>query len=551
MPVKRRGSDVTTQPTVSLPRSVFDDYGKRGQRAVDPLPHEGKKLNNLVVRTLTIAILGPLLFLCAMQSKESCTLLIFVGVFVAGIEWSGLKRHLKVALLLWGGTGGNLHETHLHKRSAQRPGRGLHGGASPSQASPLGDGLIRDTDSGGERTMGTVTPLLTPLLPSSPLLSNGQPLRPEEYSVPIVPVSLYQILKHIGWAGLALAAYVSVNAFAVTLSAFFLIFVCVTVMAHNQLEMKVEKATSILSHLDPDEEESGGRGEGGRGEGEGEGEAGRRPERTTARLVERAVKKAQRAYFLSLELQMIAEKQPTEQFLDFCLDIFGILWVSGLVYPIFFYSTPRVGLPWGFATLLGNFCNDIMALVVGRSLKAIRQRYSAEYDLPCLPQQPQSCATAKYSDDGREEREGAKKKRRPLSEAGPFLRLVLKAPHALYPAISPNKSVEGAVAGVLTNALVFAASMSICYSHVTPLPDPSIIAHGFHRFPVWLLIGLAMGVLGVVGDLLQSLLKRTARVKDAGFIVPGHGGILDRLDGCLLVFPFMFCVMSGLSALSH
>lgn len=59
-----------------------------------------------------------------------------------------------------------------------------------------------------------------------------------------------------------------------------------------------------------------------------------------------------------------------------------------------------------------------------------------------------------------------------------------------------------------------------------------------------------MGVFGVIGDLLQSLLKRSAHVKDAGFIIPGHGGVLDRIDGLLLVYPLLYCIMCMLGALS-
>ena len=59
-------------------------------------------------------------------------------------------------------------------------------------------------------------------------------------------------------------------------------------------------------------------------------------------------------------------------------------------------------------------------------------------------------------------------------------------------------------------------------------------------FFVW---GVFFGVVGVVGDLLQSLFKRTAHVKDAGNIVPGHGGFLDRMDGLLLVLPLSYWVV--------
>lgn len=93
----------------------------------------------------------------------------------------------------------------------------------------------------------------------------------------------------------------------------------------------------------------------------------------------------------------------------------------------------------------------------------------------------------------------------------------------LYPAISPNKSVEGALgglAGSLAGALLARAWFF-----------PALAVYDC------LLLGLALGGIGQLGDLFESMLKRSFGVKDSGTIIPGHGGILDRLDSLLFVFP--------------
>jgi phosphatidate cytidylyltransferase len=98
--------------------------------------------------------------------------------------------------------------------------------------------------------------------------------------------------------------------------------------------------------------------------------------------------------------------------------------------------------------------------------------------------------------------------------------------HKLYPAVSPNKSVEGA-AGGLVGALVGAFLCRVTFFAELNVMDCFYIA-------------LAGGSLAQVGDLFESLLKRSCGVKDSGTIIPGHGGMLDRLDSILFAAPLIY-----------
>jgi phosphatidate cytidylyltransferase len=101
--------------------------------------------------------------------------------------------------------------------------------------------------------------------------------------------------------------------------------------------------------------------------------------------------------------------------------------------------------------------------------------------------------------------------------------------HPLAPAISPKKTIEGAVGGVVFGT----AFLTIVGARVLP----------FSGYGPLIILGLLVVVLGICGDLFESRLKRTAGMKDSSALIPGHGGVLDRIDALLFaVAPFYLYV---------
>ena len=111
--------------------------------------------------------------------------------------------------------------------------------------------------------------------------------------------------------------------------------------------------------------------------------------------------------------------------------------------------------------------------------------------------------------------------------------------HKLCPDISPKKTVEGFIGGVITVGVVVTVQ---CLVYNLILPSTIKM-----NYAVMIPIGMAASVVGVLGDLSASVIKRQYDVKDFGNLMPGHGGILDRFDSVLFVAPFIFVVFSYLS----
>jgi phosphatidate cytidylyltransferase len=107
--------------------------------------------------------------------------------------------------------------------------------------------------------------------------------------------------------------------------------------------------------------------------------------------------------------------------------------------------------------------------------------------------------------------------------------------HKLMPAISPGKTMEGAVAGVVASVVV-----AVIYSFAVLRP----VAQLGSSFAATVLFGIVMAVAAQAGDLAESMLKRSAGVKDSSQLLPGHGGVLDRFDSLYFVLPLAYLILS-------
>lgn len=102
--------------------------------------------------------------------------------------------------------------------------------------------------------------------------------------------------------------------------------------------------------------------------------------------------------------------------------------------------------------------------------------------------------------------------------------------HKLYPAVSPNKTWEGFLGGMAGSVGGLFAARAIFFPELT-VRDA-------------LVVGVLGGVLGPLGDFCESMLKRAYQVKDSGKIIPGHGGLLDRIDALLFNAPMVFLYLA-------
>ena len=111
--------------------------------------------------------------------------------------------------------------------------------------------------------------------------------------------------------------------------------------------------------------------------------------------------------------------------------------------------------------------------------------------------------------------------------------------HKLAPTVSPNKTIEGAVGGI-AGSIILGCIAALVYSNILQGIEPAgvsvITANSYIYIAI---IGAVASMLGIMGDLFTSSVKRQCDIKDYGTIFPGHGGILDRFDSVLLVMPFV------------
>lgn len=113
-----------------------------------------------------------------------------------------------------------------------------------------------------------------------------------------------------------------------------------------------------------------------------------------------------------------------------------------------------------------------------------------------------------------------------LYDTGAYCVGMLLGRHRLFERISPKKSWEGVIGGILL-CVAGAYATHRWFDEFFQVPD----------FTIWMGLSVVVAVFATFGDLVESLIKRTVGVKDSGNILPGHGGILDRIDSLLLVAP--------------
>lgn len=111
-----------------------------------------------------------------------------------------------------------------------------------------------------------------------------------------------------------------------------------------------------------------------------------------------------------------------------------------------------------------------------------------------------------------------------VCDMGAYFTGVTIGKHKLCPEISPKKTIEGAVGGIISS-IVVTIILVLCFSKSIILP---------------IIITIPMCVIGMLGDLFASIIKRSVGLKDYGNLIPGHGGILDRVDSIIMIAPVLF-----------
>jgi len=108
--------------------------------------------------------------------------------------------------------------------------------------------------------------------------------------------------------------------------------------------------------------------------------------------------------------------------------------------------------------------------------------------------------------------------------------------HKLLERVSPKKTVEGFLGGLI-GSLIAAIVIYMIFSYFKPVD--AIL----YPLWVWIILAIIVAVFGTIGDLIQSRFKRQAGVKDSGIIMPGHGGLYDRLDSIIYASPFVYAFL--------
>lgn len=121
-----------------------------------------------------------------------------------------------------------------------------------------------------------------------------------------------------------------------------------------------------------------------------------------------------------------------------------------------------------------------------------------------------------------------------LNDSGAYIIGSLTGRHKLCPSISPNKTWEGFIGGVAITLLGTYFLQRYC---------SSFFGMETYDLGIWMLLAASTCIFGTIGDLIESKLKRIYGYKDSGNWIPGHGGLLDRIDSFLIAFPVAFLIL--------
>lgn len=114
-----------------------------------------------------------------------------------------------------------------------------------------------------------------------------------------------------------------------------------------------------------------------------------------------------------------------------------------------------------------------------------------------------------------------------VCDMGAYFTGVTIGKHKLCPNISPKKTVEGSVGGIVSS-MIFTVIISLCFKTDMLIP---------------ILLTVPFCIIGMLGDLFASSIKRSVGLKDYGSLIPGHGGILDRVDSIIMIVPSLYLLM--------
>ncbi len=130
------------------------------------------------------------------------------------------------------------------------------------------------------------------------------------------------------------------------------------------------------------------------------------------------------------------------------------------------------------------------------------------------------------------------------NDVGAYLSGMTLGRHKMMPKISPKKTWEGFCGG-----LVFAGFVAAVWYSIDPAQNAQWRVFEGVEMWQWVVVGVGVGIAAVVGDMVESVLKRRVGVKDSGNVIPGHGGMLDRFDATFMALPVYYAMLMWLGVL--